>query len=179
MKGYFFILIVALTIGFSGIINAQDFKKPVKWYSMEEAMKLAKEKPKNIFVDIYTNWCGWCTKMDNSTFSNLLIARYMNENYYPVKLNAETRDTIIFRDIKYYNDQTGNRPPHQLAVALLQGRLSYPSYAFLEPNGELITVVKGYIEAKEFEPMLHFLSKDNYKTSNFEEFKQNFKGKIE
>lgn len=153
-------------------------KSKIKWYSFEEAIALNEENPKKVFIDIYTDWCGWCTKMDNTTFSDPVIAEYMNKNYYPVKMDAETKDTIVFKDKEYVNNQTGRRPPHELAIALLQGKMSYPSYAFLDENNDLITVVKGYIKAHEFEPMIHFLSKDAYKKGNFTDFKSSFKSNL-
>ena len=32
-------------------------------------------------VDVYTDWCGWCKKMDKETFNHPVIAKYINENY--------------------------------------------------------------------------------------------------
>jgi uncharacterized protein YyaL (SSP411 family) len=58
---------------------------PVKWYSIEEAAALAQADPRPIFVDTYTDWCGWCKKLDKDTFSNPVIADILNTKYYPVK----------------------------------------------------------------------------------------------
>ena len=176
-KFRFIALVLLLSVVFVPFSMSQK-KSKIKWYSFEEAIALNDENPKKVFVDIYTDWCGWCTKMDNTTFSNPVIAAYMNKNYYAVKLDAETKDTIVFKSKEYLNDQTGRRPPHQLAIALLQGKMSYPSYAFLDENNDLITVVKGYIKVHEFEPMLHFLSKDAYKSGNYTDFKSGFQSNL-
>ena len=63
-------------------------EKDVKWLSFEEAQKLAAKTPKKIFVDVYTDWCGWCKKMDKNTLSDPGIKDYLNKKYYAVKLNA-------------------------------------------------------------------------------------------
>ncbi|HMS53720.1 MAG TPA: DUF255 domain-containing protein, partial [Chitinophagales bacterium] len=68
--------------------------KEVKWLTITEAEKAAKKKPKKIMIDVYTDWCGWCKKMDASTFKNPVVANYINQNYYAVKLNAERADSI-------------------------------------------------------------------------------------
>ncbi|NLA50280.1 MAG: DUF255 domain-containing protein, partial [Bacteroidales bacterium] len=61
----------------------------VRWYSMEEAEKLYNKSPRPIFIDTYTDWCGWCKKMDNETFTDPVIADLLNSKFYPVKFNAE------------------------------------------------------------------------------------------
>ena len=68
----------------------------LKWYTWEEAVELNKTKPKKMFVDVYTDWCGWCKKMDKSTFADPAVAAYLAENFYPVKLNAEQKADIQF-----------------------------------------------------------------------------------
>ncbi len=62
----------------------------VKWYSFEQAVKLNKQNPKKIFIDVYTDWCGWCKRMDKVTFSNPVIAKYLNK-YYITLLNLMQR----------------------------------------------------------------------------------------
>ena len=59
---------ILLTIS---ILPAQD---AVKWYTIEEADALMKTDPKPIFVDAYTDWCGWCKRLDKDTFSDPIIA---------------------------------------------------------------------------------------------------------
>jgi thioredoxin-related protein len=151
-------------------------KGGIKWYTFQEAMKLNQKHPKKIFIDMYTDWCGWCKKMDASTFKNPVIAKYMNENYYPVKFNAERKDTVDFKGKEYVNaNPKGSRSSHQLAQALLNGRMSYPSYVFMDQDENLITVVPGYQKAPQFESILHFISTDAYKNVKWEDYMQSFK----
>src|SRR5664279_713123 len=67
----------------------------IRWYSFEEAYTLNKKKPKKIFIDVFTDWCGWCRKMDAETFTNPTISEYMSDHFYCVKLNAERKDTVV------------------------------------------------------------------------------------
>src|SRR6267154_1292240 len=73
---------------------ADELKGPVHWYTFSEAVELQKKNPKPIMVDIYTSWCGPCKMMSANTFGNQIIAKYLNDKFYPVKFNAETRDTV-------------------------------------------------------------------------------------
>lgn len=77
----------------------------IKWYTPEEAYEKNKISPKPFFIDVYTDWCGWCKRMDATTFKDPVIAQYLNNNFYPVKLDAETKDTVNFMDRSYVNSQ--------------------------------------------------------------------------
>ena len=78
---------------------------PINWVSLQEADSLYKIQPKPFFVDVYTDWCGWCKRMDATTFSNQEIANYLNQNFYAVKLDAETKDSILFKGSVFKNTQ--------------------------------------------------------------------------
>ncbi|MDP1621632.1 MAG: DUF255 domain-containing protein [Bacteroidales bacterium] len=131
-----FIIAFALYLPFSSA--AQDKHKAgkeegIKWYSFEEAYKLNKKKPKKMFVDVFTEWCGWCKKMDAETFANPFIAKYMDEHFYCVKLDAERKDTVEIDGQIFVNpNPASKRSTHKLAVELLRGKMSYPSYVFLK-----------------------------------------------
>lgn len=155
-------------------------KSPVKWYTLQEAEKLFKQSPRPFFIDAYTDWCGWCKKMDKDTFTNTVISDILNSKYYPVKFNAEGKDSVTFFGTKFINDgKSGNA--HQLAVALLQGQLSYPTVVFLIPQSDgkmILKFVPGYKEPKEMEMMLSFFADKNYGSKEFEDFQKTFTGKV-
>jgi thioredoxin-related protein len=155
-------------------------KEPlVKWYSFEDAYKLNKKKPKKMFIDVYTEWCGWCKKMDAETFTNPVIAKYMRDHFYCVKLDAERKDTVVLDGKVFVNpNPAGRRSTHQLAVELLRGNLSYPSYVFLDEKGMKLTVVTGYQPAKEFEGVLSYFGTNAYLKSTWEEYRVTFKGEL-
>ena len=60
----------------------------INWISLEEVVEFQKTEPKNVIIDVYTNWCGPCKLMDKNTFSNPEIVSYINKNYYAVKFNC-------------------------------------------------------------------------------------------
>jgi thioredoxin-related protein len=151
----------------------------IKWYSFEEAYQLNKKKQKKIFIDVYTDWCGWCKKMDAETFTNPVIIDYMSKHFYCVKLDAERKDTVIIDGVTFVNPSpSSKRATHQLAVELLKGKMSYPSYVFLNEKGQWMTVVAGYQQAKDFEYILNYFGEDIYLKTPWEEFKPAFSGKI-
>lgn len=162
------ILLTLAIIASFGFCNAQK----INWMTFQEAVELNKTAPKKIFIDTYTDWCGWCKKMDQTTFQDSLVVSYMNENYYAVKLNAEMNDTVVFGGYTYVNDggMNGRRGTHQLAAALLQGKMSYPSYVFMNEKNQLITVAPGYMDASQFLPVLKYIGTDAYLKQSFKDY---------
>jgi len=174
------IIFILPILFFSKISLAQNEDEKIKWYSFEEAIELNKENPKKLFIDVYTDWCSWCKKMDATTFSNSVIVKYMNENYYPIKFDAESSETITFNDEEFINKNTsGRRSTHELAKTLLRGKLSYPSYVFMNEKNELITIVPGYLSAARLEPILHYFGEDAYISKEWPVFQKTFKSQME
>src|SRR5579872_755561 len=100
------------------------FAGPVKWMTFEEAVEKSKTEKRKIFIDVFTEWCGWCKVMDKNTFPDPEIARVLNENFYPVKFDAEQTADVVFRGNTFKFIPQGNRGYHQLAAALLNNQLS-------------------------------------------------------
>jgi len=119
-------------------------KPQIKWLTWEQAMLENSKVKKKIFVDVYTDWCGWCKVMDSKTFSDSAVAAYMNKNFYCVKLNAEQREDIRHNGKALKYDEKAK--VHQLAWQLLQGKMMYPSFAILSEKEEPLKVLKGFYE---------------------------------
>ena len=166
MKKLLIAFLITISLPFFG--NAQK----IKWMTFEEAVKLNETAPKKIFIDVFTDWCGWCKRMDQTTFLDKDVVAYMNENYYAVKFDAETSDTIVFGGYTFINEGgvNGRRGTHQLAAALLQGRMSYPSYVFMNEKNQLLTVAPGYMEAKDFLPVLMYFGTNSYLKQTFKDY---------
>jgi thioredoxin-related protein len=147
----------------------------INWVTFEEAIEKNKKKPKKIFIDVYTDWCGWCKVMDKQTFTDPIIIEYINQNYYAVKFNAEGSQPITFKDKKYEFVPSGNRGYHQLAAELLQGRLSYPTVVFLDEKMDLLQPVPGFRKPPEMDLMLKFFGGNHYKTTSYDIFQQQYK----
>jgi thioredoxin-related protein len=94
-----------------------------------------------LLVDVYTDWCGWCKKMDNETFTDPKVVEYINSKFYAVKLNAEdTKRTFEFMG-RTYNEA-------QMAAAMRVN--SYPNFVIIEPKLQNIAQLPGYRQPVEF-----------------------------
>src|SRR5690606_3885456 len=120
--------------------------------TLEQAEAELQNSPeKSLFIDFYTTWCGWCKKMDSSTFMEAEVIKHINENYIPVKFNAETKEDVTFRGktYKYIRGRNG-RGVNSFAYFSLQGKLSYPAYAVMNNEGELKKIMLGYMPKDKF-----------------------------
>lgn len=171
-------ILTTLFIITSFTIYSQD--KKITWLSFEEAIALNEQNPKKIIVDVYTDWCGWCKRMDANTFTNPTIVKYIEDNYYAVKLNAERKDTIVLGSQMFVNENTtSKRGPHQLAVALLNGKMTYPTLVYLDENSELMhPPIAGYQDPESLEKIIRYFGENAYQSIPWDEFQKNFKSQI-
>jgi|TARA_R110002049_G_scaffold129938_1_gene288018 thioredoxin-related protein len=123
-------------------------KNEITWYSFEEAIQKTAEKPKMVLVDVYTDWCGWCKKMDRNTFTDSKVIEYVNENFYAVKLNAEDRKRKFEFKGKEYTEQM---------MAYNMRVRSYPNFVVMDAAMENITQLPGYREPDNFISSLKIL----------------------
>lgn len=163
-----------------GAVTAMAQEK-IEWLTIKQAQEQARqdgENAKKYFVDCYTDWCGWCKRMDRDTFSDTLIAKILNHYYYPVKFNAESREKVELNGKVYENTSkvVGRGGTHSLAYYLLNNRMSYPSFSIMNKDCKVLIAYPGYHEAKEFELFLVFMGEFSDKMS-FETFVKDYESK--
>jgi thioredoxin-related protein len=145
----------------------------IKWMSLEQVEAAMKTKPKKVWIDVYTDWCGWCKVMDKKTFSNVYVAQYMNEHFYSVRLNAEQTDSIAFMGQKY--GLVPGTKTNRLVVEMLGERLSYPTGVFMEENFQGAMPIPGYQDVANMEMILKYLAQGLNKTTPWPVYQKNFK----
>lgn len=177
MKNRALVLLISIFLLSLNLAKAQDKVQKsedvptIKWMTFEEAIKKNKKKPKKIFIDMYTDWCGWCKKMDKETFTDAAIVDYINKNYYAVKFNAEQKEPVTFNGVEYINTNPDKqKSPHQLAVTLLQKEMGYPSFVILDGKSEWLHKIRGYKNAEALLPILKYYGSDQYKVMSWSDF---------
>lgn len=173
------IIIAFLLLGGATLTMAQPEEQgKVKWYTIQEVEQLSKNEPRKVMIDVYTDWCGWCKKMDANTFDHPVIAEYINKNFYPVKLNAETKDEITFMGKTFKYVQNGRNGYNELAAGLLNGQMSFPSIAYLNEKLELLGAIPGYRPPKEMESILNYINEDKFEDQTLSDYEKTFTSKI-
>ncbi len=147
---------------------------PVKWLTFEEAIKKSKAEKRPVFIDVYTDWCGWCKVMDKNTFNDPQVAKLLNEKFYAVKFDAEQKEDVVFDGNTFKFVASGRNGYHQLAAALLNNQLSYPTVVFLNEDFKMIQPLAGYRQAPEFHKIAQFIGEGHYKTVKWEEWQAKY-----
>jgi len=169
---------VILVVAVIGVVVLMASRKPagtneVKWMSLKEAEENSKKKSKPILIDLYTDWCGWCKVMDKQTYANKNVAAYINEKFYPVKLNAESKQAIVFNGKTYQFNS--NYRTHDFAIYLTQGQLSYPTTVIIPANGTMPQAIPGFLKPKDIEPIVKYFGEGQFGKISFTQFDKNLK----
>ncbi len=147
-----FVLLFILTFSLSA-------KEP-QWKKFDEGLKQAKLTGKKVLVDVYTDWCGWCKKMDANTYSDKSVSEYLEKNFVIIKLNAEGDGTITYDGKKI--------SPAEFAQGM--GVTGYPATLFMRSDGQPITLLPGYSEADMFIHVLSFIAENHYEKKKFQDY---------
>jgi len=148
-------------------------KEKINWMSLDEVNVKMKTDPRPVIIDLYTNWCYWCKMMDKKTYNNSKVISYINSHFYAVKLNAETKDTIVWDNNKYeYNP---NDKVNDFALYVTQRQLEFPNTVIFPEINKAPAAIPGFMDPKEIEVILKYFGDENYKSQNFSDYSANFK----
>ncbi|HEX2898625.1 MAG TPA: thioredoxin family protein, partial [Bacteroidia bacterium] len=141
----------------------------------DQAVAKMEKEPRKIMVDVYTDWCGWCKRMDATTMEDPKIIKLIGEKYYAVKMDGEGKKDIVFRGRTYKFIAQGRNGYHELPAELLSGKMSYPTLVFLDEEYGIIQPLPGYQDVPTLEPILAYFGGGHYKTTPWETFQATFK----
>jgi len=168
------IIISAFMLLFSASVAGQNKAdaEGIRWLTIEQAMTMSAQNPKPIMIDFYTDWCGWCKKLDQTTYSDADVIEYINTHFYSVTFNAEQTDDITFLGKAFSFVPSGKRGTHEFAslMANRNGRIGYPTITFLTANGTRIAAEGGYKDPIKMKPLIKYYAEGYYLTMNYQEF---------
>ena len=154
------------------VLWTSESSAQIQWLTWEEAQAKNQKEPRKFIVDVYTQWCGWCKKMDKATFGQAEISSYINSNYYPVKFDAETKEDISFKGKVYKYVRQGTTGYHQLAAEIMFGKLSYPTIVFLDEQLNVIQPIPGYQDPGSLDKIMKYFAENYYKTTPWKKYEQ-------
>lgn len=131
------ILILFVLIAF--LSRAQE----INWVTFEDLPALSKQKAKPIMVFIHTDWCKYCLLQEQNTFTDSVVVGDLNENYYCIKLDAESKETISFLNREY--TKKGNLHMLSWVLGAQNNKLSYPTTVTLSPQFQITNRWVGYL----------------------------------
>lgn len=167
------LLMAATSLSFAGNGNKNEDQSKIHWMTIEQAEQKMKEHPKMVLMDVYTSWCVWCKRLDKTTYNNPDLIKYVNENFYAVKFNAEQKTPIHFMGKEWdYNSQY---QVNDLAIDLLHGRMSYPTTVIMEKDFKSAEPIPGYLEVPQMESILKYFGDDVYLHEKWADYQKSFK----
>tara|TARA_B100001769_G_C21975109_1_gene524464 strand:+ start:324 stop:758 length:435 start_codon:yes stop_codon:yes gene_type:complete len=136
-------LVLALLLAVSLNCVAQD----INWVSFDSLPSLAKKEPKPVMVFIHTDWCKYCLMQEKITFKDSLIVSELNENYYCLKLNAESNEQIYFLNRMY--TKNGNNHSLSWVLGAQNNELTFPTTVLLSPQFQITNRWVGYLSKEQ------------------------------
>ncbi|MFH1454424.1 MAG: thioredoxin family protein [Armatimonadota bacterium] len=126
MKKLSLILLITFVLGLNLTLSASA--EQINWYySFSDAQKEAQKTGKPMLVDVYTDWCGYCKKLDKDVFTDTDVIN-LSKSFVCVKVDGDKYRSVVQ---KY-------------------GVRGYPTTLFLKPNGSVIKKAVGYMGADEY-----------------------------
>ncbi len=123
-------------------------KPELKWYGWNEGYAKAVKEGKIVLIDAYTDWCGWCKKMDRDTYTNPNIIKKINEHFIPIKFNPEIKDVT-------YNIDDKSFKPEELYQMLTNGNATgFPTTYFIFTKKMSLQLEPGYKDSVSFNALL-------------------------
>lgn len=124
----------------------------VHWLNFDKAISNAQIEPKLIFVDLYADWCVPCRIMEATVYADSSVAKILNNKFYAVKLNADSKDSIICDNV-HSTVQRCYYDVWELSAL--------PAFVLIAPKGLSILTVTQSMNVAELKHMLElFLQKE-------------------
>ena len=140
--------------------NKGTSSEKIIWKSFDAGMSEAKKTGKKVLIDVYTDWCGWCKKMDAGTYSDKKVMEYLKKNFVTIKMNPEKDGTVTYDGKKYTSAEFSQG----------MGVNGYPATLFLKSDGKPITLLPGYSEADMFLHIISFIGDNHYEKKKFADY---------
>ena len=159
------ILFVSFLLLSTSAFSQGEAKTTIEWLSIEKAEELAKKYDNDILVFFFRKGCPECKRMKVETLKDPEIIRLITENFFPVMLNARTKDTIIYNGKEYINQQPkedGETWRHDLYHELVVGgghQYYYPYIVIINGKHQVIKYLPGFYPAIRLERSLQLFIK--------------------
>ena len=148
----------------------------IYWQPLHEAHERSRLQGRILLIYLYTPWCAPCVMMDQNTWAHPVIATFATANFHCTRVNAESRDSLLFNGS--YFPYLPELHANQLAYLLLEGKMEYPALILMEPSGETLLTLRGYIPPRLMDEILRYFGGGFYRNTPWEEFQKSYPSQL-
>ncbi len=142
------ILVILTCLALITVVPVSAVPGGIQWQPYEKGISLAKEQGKQVFLYFWADWCGYCAKMEKSTFKDPSVVNYLNDNFIAISVDSE-------RDRK---------------VAANYGVRGLPTTWLLKPDSSKLSSLPGYVDADRLMTILKYIKTESYETMSYKDF---------
>lgn len=133
----------------------------MEWKHWNEGLQEAQKSGKPMLVDVYTDWCGWCKRMDAEVYAKPEVSGYLERHFVTVRLNAESTEQATWQGHTYSSR----------SLASSFDVSGYPTTIFFDTAGAHLANVPGYIPRERFMLLLRFIGDGHMaRNESFDEY---------
>lgn len=147
-KGFIVIGIIYFLFAFSTTVSAAS--GGIKWNPYEKGIDMAKKQNKKVFLYFHADWCTYCKQMERSTFRDLGVINYLNENFISIMVDTEIHKKI----------------------AANYGVRGLPTSWFLKASSEKLSTMPGYVDPEKLLVILKYIKTESYDKMSFPDFEK-------
>jgi thioredoxin-related protein len=167
------IIIILLFAGIAATGFSQIKKVQPNWQDFSTTIN-ATEQDKITMIYVYNNNSQWnCAATEETILADSTVIKALMKNFISVKFDSETKEDLIIKDKKYgYSAFSEESGVHVYAIVLLNGKMGFPTFVFLDKEGEKIGTHFPVKDAEAFLLILRYYSSGDYKDTPYEEWLQ-------
>ncbi len=128
--------------------TGENTGESIAWKDYTPGMAMAANKGKPIFLYFHAPWCGYCTKLKETTFKDQKILAYLENNFVSVQVDTDQNQVL--------SDEWKVK--------------GLPTMWFLEPDGTKINSIPGYVDSSQLLLILRYIHTKSYNTMGFQDF---------
>jgi len=140
--------------------EGNDLSSSVQWHTWDEGVNASASSGKFLMVDVFTTWCGYCKKLDQTTYKDQHVNQVLAASFIAVKLNAESQAVVHVNGMEGTEQQWSQRMHVR----------GYPTIFFFDAQLRLVAQYAGYAEPQQFIKLLHYVQERRYTECTFDDY---------
>ena len=171
-QNFYFMKRIIITLVFVGIatVGFSQKKMQPEWQDFSKAIN-ATDQNKITMVYVYNTPCNLCTTTEETILADTTVINTLKKNFIATKFYSDTKEDVIVKGKTFpYMPSSETSGVNMYAIILLGGKMGFPTFVFLDKDGEKIGTHFPVNTTAEFLLILQYYSSGDYKNAPYEEW---------